>query len=197
MKQLKRLLDALVATIALIICLIPLAGLMLWVRLDSPGPALFAQVRIGRNGRPFRMWKLRTMRLGAAEEWKPPQAGDALSYKFQDREDPRITPLGRFLRNTSLDELPQLWNVMTGTMSLVGPRPEIPEMVALYPDYAHARHTFRPGITGMAQVMGRGELTLEETLRWDLWYCEHWTLATDLRILLKTVASVFRRRGAF
>jgi lipopolysaccharide/colanic/teichoic acid biosynthesis glycosyltransferase len=197
MKGLKRVLDVLAASVALLVCLVPLAGLMLWVRLDSQGSALFAQTRIGQDGRPFKMWKLRTMHAGAERQWTPPAASDALSYRFQERQDLRVTAPGRFLRRTSLDELPQLWNVMTGAMSLVGPRPEIPEMVALYPDYAHARHMVRPGITGLAQVMGRGELTLEESLTWDLWYCEHWSMALDIKILIKTVFSVFSRRGAY
>ncbi len=197
MKLVKRLLDITGALGGLLGLSWLLAVVALWIRIDSPGPALFVQTRIGKDGHPFRMWKFRTMRVGAETEWAAPGADDVLSYRFQDHHDWRITPAGRFLRRTSLDELPQLWNVLNGSMSLVGPRPEIPEMVALYPEYAHARHQVKPGITGLAQVMGRGDLSVEETLDWDLWYCQHWTLGLDLKILWRTAASVLRRQGAY
>ncbi|MBX5466132.1 MAG: sugar transferase [Firmicutes bacterium] len=165
--------------------------------LDSPGPVFFRQWRIGQGGRPFRMWKFRTMRVGAEREWVPPADTAALAtYRFQSEDDPRITRVGRLLRRTSLDELPQLGHVICGTMSLVGPRPEVPEVVALYPPEAHRRHAVKPGITGWAQVAGRGELTTAESLRWDLAYCDARSLGLDLWILWQTVKAVLGGRGA-
>ncbi|WP_028963456.1 sugar transferase [Sulfobacillus thermosulfidooxidans] len=197
MRYIKRLFDIMISLILLVVFSWLLVLIALVIRLDSPGPALFVQTRIGKDGRPFRMWKFRTMYYGAEKKWQPPAPEEALGYKFQDEGDSRITKIGRFLRRSSLDELPQLFNVLLGQMSLVGPRPEIPEMVALYPPYAHDRHRMRPGITGLAQVMGRGDLTLEESLKWDLDYCTHWTIWLDLVILWKTITSVLRRQGAY
>ncbi|AUW95093.1 sugar transferase [Sulfobacillus sp. hq2] len=196
-RKIKRGLDIILSLVALTLLSWLMVILALWIRWDSKGPAFYVQTRIGRHGQPFKMWKFRTMQVGADIHWTAPSPDEALTYRFQDHQDWRITRLGKWLRRTSLDELPQLWNVLTGSMSLVGPRPEIPEMVALYPAYAHARHNVQPGITGLAQIMGRGDLTLEETLQWDLWYCEHWTLWLDVRILFGTIASVFKRQGAY
>lgn len=194
---LKRLFDvtASLLLMALFSWLFILIALM--IRLDSKGSVFFVQSRVGRHGKSFPMLKFRTMYDGTERKWQAPSKEGALSYKFQDQGDDRITPLGRILRRSSLDELPQLWNVLRGQMSLVGPRPEIPEMVALYPDYAHARHRMRPGITGLAQVMGRGDLTLAETLRWDMEYCKNWTIGLDFKIIWKTLSAVLRRRGAY
>ncbi|HBQ95327.1 MAG TPA: sugar transferase [Sulfobacillus sp.] len=194
---LKRLFDvtASLLLMALFSWLFILIALM--IRLDSKGPVFFVQIRVGRHGKSFPMLKFRTMYDGTERKWQAPSKEGALSYKFQDQGDDRITPLGRILRRSSLDELPQLWNVLRGQMSLVGPRPEIPEMVALYPDYAHARHRMRPGITGLAQVMGRGDLTLAETLHWDMEYCKNWTIGLDFKIIWKTLSAVLRRRGAY
>lgn len=166
------------------------------VRSDSPGPVIFRQIRVGQGGRPFVMWKFRTMRLGAESEWSPPRAEEFDQYVFQDAADGRITRVGRFLRRTSLDELPQLINVLHGDMSLVGPRPEVPEMVALYQPHMHRRHDVRPGITGLAQISGRGGLSSGETMAYDLHYRDTWTLALDIRILFVTVTHVVRGQGA-
>ncbi|MDA8192862.1 MAG: sugar transferase [Thermaerobacter sp.] len=194
----KRWLDLTVSLGLLIVALPLLLALGILIRLDSDGPALYRQTRIGQQGRPFVMWKFRTMRLGAEREWVAPSDADALeTFLFQDRGDVRITRLGQWLRQTSLDELPQLYNVLRGEMSLVGPRPEIPEMVALYSPEMHGRHVMKPGITGLAQVSGRGALTTQETVRLDLEYCRHWSLGLDLRILLMTIASVLRKKGAW
>lgn len=193
----KRVCDLIAALLLLGLLSWLFALIALWIRLDSRGPAFFAQVRVGKDGHPFRMWKFRTMYWGADAQWRPPSKEMVLAYKFQDQGDVRISRAGRWLRRSSLDELPQLWNVLRGQMSIVGPRPEIPEMVALYPDYAHARHLMRPGITGLAQVMGRGDLTLAQSLKWDLYYCQHWTLGLDLIILWRTTTSVFLRKGAY
>lgn len=193
----KRLLDLLLGLPVFVITL-PLAVVIgLWIHWDSPGPILFRQTRIGLGGRPFVMLKFRTMREGADREWVPPRSAAELEgYRFQSESDPRITRAGRFLRRTSLDELPQLWQVVCGTMSLVGPRPEVPEVVALYAPEHHLRHTVKPGITGLAQVQGRGELTTGEALRWDLEYCRRISLGLDLWILWRTLMVVLSRRGA-
>ncbi len=192
----KRLLDVVGAS-AMLITTAPLwVVLSVWIRWDSPGPALFRQTRIGRHGRPFPMWKFRTMRVGAEHEWRPPSAAEFASYVFQDAFDPRITRVGRMLRRTSLDELPQLVNVLMGHMSLVGPRPEVPEMVALYEPHMHRRHGMRPGLTGLAQISGRGDLTTGEIMELDLQYCDAWSFRLDLKILARTLGQVLRRSGA-
>lgn len=195
-KAIKRLFDVVGSAFLLVVTSPLWVVLSVWVRRDSPGPALFRQTRIGLHGRPFQMWKFRTMRVGAENEWQPPTAADFASYVFQDAADPRITRVGRMLRRTSLDELPQLVNVLVGHMSLVGPRPEVPEMVALYQPPMHRRHAVRPGLTGLAQVSGRGDLTTGEMMALDLQYCDSWSLRLDLRILIQTVGQVLRRSGA-
>lgn len=195
--QAKRLLD-LALTVPLLVLLLPLMGLIaLLIALDDPGPPLFIQTRIGWRGVPFRMFKFRTMRVGAHGEWLPPASpNELMDYVFQDTSDPRITRLGRILRKTSLDELPQLANVIMGSMSLVGPRPEIPEMVALYSPEMHRRHKMPPGITGWAQISGRGTLSTGKILQYDLEYCDDWRFSTDLKILWQTLLVVIARKGA-
>lgn len=194
----KRAFDMVVALVLFVVTL-PLMGWISWrIRRESPGSVIFRQTRIGRYGRPFVLYKFRTMVEGAEKLWVAPQTtADLEHYRFQDDHDARITPFGRFLRNTSLDELPQLVNVLKGEMSLVGPRPEIPEIVLLYPPEAHRRHRCLPGLTGLAQVMGRGDLTTQESLRYDLQYCQEWSLGLDLKILWLTVRAVFKRQGAY
>lgn len=191
----KRLFD-IVASLLLIIVSTPL---MIWaaaqIRRDSPGGVLFRQTRIGQGGRPFLILKLRTMRVRADSEWKPPNPEDFDAFVFQDPDDPRITRIGGYLRRTSMDELPQLLNVLKGDMSLVGPRPEIPEMVALYRPGMHRRHNLKPGITGLAQISGRGSLTTGEIMAHDLVYCDTWSLSLDCWILKETVRQVLRRQN--
>ena len=183
----KRALDLVVAATALLV-LAPLFLLVsLWVRLDSPGPALYVQERVGLSGRRFRMLKFRTMRADAEADSGPTWAR---------AEDPRCTRAGRFLRRLSLDELPQLWNVIRGEMSLVGPRPERPIFVerfrALVPGYM-LRHHMRAGMTGWAQVHGlRGDTPLEQRIEYDLYYIRNWSLALDLKIVALTFVSVLR-----
>ena len=195
---LKRVLDVFAAGL-LVVLLAPLMlALALGVRLTSSGPALFVQRRAGIGGRPFRMLKFRTM-VADAEV----RLGEVVSFDelddpmFKLRRDPRVTPFGAFLRRTSLDELPQLFNVLAGSMSLVGPRPEQLELVDRY----SAEHRFRlqtkPGITGPMQVYGRGELRFDERLAVEREYVENLTLRRDVRLLLLTVATVIRGRGAF
>jgi exopolysaccharide biosynthesis polyprenyl glycosylphosphotransferase len=169
------------------------------VRLTTPGPALFRQTRIGRDGREFSMIKFRTM-VRNAESLKASLAasnenGDGLLFKM--RADPRITPLGRILRKYSLDELPQLFNVLAGSMSLVGPRPPLPAEVAQYGDDVRRRLLVKPGLTGLWQISGRSDLPWEEAVRLDLRYVENWSLMYDLTILWKTLSAVLRGSGAY
>ena len=186
----KRLFDVVGSGVGLIVISPVLLVLAILVRLDSPGPVLYTQERVGMNGRRFRMIKFRSMRVGA----------EAQGGNWTTANDPRRTKLGTTLRKLSLDELPQLWNVFVGDMSLVGPRPEQPEHVDRFrgsiPRYM-LRHHVRAGMTGWAQVNGlRGDTPLEQRIQYDLYYIEHWSLVFDVRILLLTVGRVFRDASA-
>jgi exopolysaccharide biosynthesis polyprenyl glycosylphosphotransferase len=176
-----------------------LLAVVVAVRLNSRGPAFFRQTRIGRDGRPFTMFKFRSMFRDAearrAAMVHRNQHGEGPLFK--DRDDPRITAVGRFLRKWSIDELPQLFNVLIGTMSLVGPRPPLPDEVAQYEDHVHRRLMVKPGLTGLWQVSGRSDLDWEESVRLDLRYVESWSLALDLAILWRTVFAVLKRQGAY
>ena len=182
-RRTKRIIDALVSTAMLVLAapVLVLIAAAIWTTLGSP--ILFRQMRPGRNARPFLLLKFRTMsnRLNAQ--------GDLLP----DTE--RLTRLGRFLRSTSLDELPELWNVLKGDMSLVGPRPLLPEYLPFYSDQEARRHHVRPGITGLAQVSGRNALSWDEKLALDVWYVEHWSIFLDLKILAQTISAGLRREG--
>ena len=165
--------------------------LLLAVRLDSPSGALFRQARVGRNGKLFTIYKLRTMVANAADLRNP----DGSTFNAED--DPRITSVGRFLRRTSLDELPQLVNVLKGDMSLVGPRPDLPDQVRLYPERYRKRLSVRPGITGWAIIHGRNSLPWETRRELDVQYVESYSLWLDCLILLRTVALVLARKGVY
>jgi exopolysaccharide biosynthesis polyprenyl glycosylphosphotransferase len=168
------------------------------VRIDSPGPAFFRQNRVGRHGRTFRMVKFRTMHVGAEQLLAPLQPDNGVDgVLFKLRVDPRVTRIGRFLRRYSLDELPQILNVLLGHMSLVGPRPPLAAEVAKYPDDMLRRLVVRPGMTGLWQVSGRSDLSWDEAVRLDLQYVENWSLSLDLMILLRTVVAVLRGSGAY
>lgn len=195
---LKRALDVSVAGVASI-ALLPLAALIaLAIRLDSPGPIVFAQGRSGRFGRPFTIYKFRTMVYDAEARLAEVVSLDHLPEPvFKLRSDPRVTRVGRILRRTSLDELPQLVNVLKGQMSLVGPRPEQLELVARYRSQERFRLDVKPGITGPMQVFGRGQLTFEERLAVEREYIENHSFARDLRLLALTVGVVVGRRGAY
>jgi len=195
---LKRVVDVCVSSVALILLAPLLLATALLVVANSGRPVLFTQVRAGQNARPFNMFKFRTMVADAEHLLAELVPMDALTEPmFKLRGDPRVTWIGRFLRRTSLDELPQLVNVLRGDMSLVGPRPEQLELVARYgPDHLF-RLTVKPGLTGPMQVYGRGELTFEERLAVERDYIENVSLTRDLRILALTVASVFNGRGAY
>ena len=167
------------------------------VKLTSRGPVFFAQERVGYHGRPFRILKFRTMVADAEERLEDLlHMNEATGPLFKMSNDPRVTRVGRFLRKLSLDELPQLFNVIRGDMSLVGPRPPLPREVAQYEDWMMARLEVRPGITGLWQVSGRSELPFEDYVRLDLFYIENWSLAYDLFILAKTVPTLLTTRGA-
>ncbi|MCL1851868.1 MAG: sugar transferase [Peptococcaceae bacterium] len=197
----KRVLDLLIAIPLIILCAPLWLLIAIWIRLDSPGAAIFRQTRIGQKGKAFTIYKFRTMVPNAdavmrerLEKLKAEGEFDPECFVFQDKDDPRITASGRFLRRTSLDELPQLLNILNGTMSVVGPRPEVPEIVSEYTEEQRRRLDMPPGITGLAQVNGRSELTLSETLVYDLEYVRTWRFRLDLWILFKTVGAVSRGR---
>ncbi|MBP8872731.1 MAG: sugar transferase [Burkholderiaceae bacterium] len=179
----KRLIDFLISTFALLLLSLPLFALAWLIRLKLGSPIFFMQVRPGRYGDPFRMVKFRTMTntLGLDGKLLP------------DAE--RLTPLGRFLRASSIDELPELWNVLKGDMSLVGPRPLLMEYLPLYSPEQSRRHLMRPGITGWAQVNGRNTLSWEEKFKLDVWYVDNQNMLLDTKILLLTVRKVFVREG--
>ena len=191
--------DRITAAVALLL-LLPVFGVVaLLVRLDSSGPAFFRQTRVGRGGSTFTLWKFRSMYTDAEQELAAlvdhnEHEGVPL---FKMRSDPRITRLGHFLRRASLDELPQLINVVRGDMSLVGPRPPLPSEVDQYGSHVRRRLLVRPGLTGVWQVSGRSDLSWEESVRLDLHYVENWTLWFDLAILCRTVRAVTRAKGAY
>lgn len=184
----KRAEDIVLAALALIAFALPMLLIALAIRLDSPGPILFRQSRTGRHERAFEMLKFRTMRH---------ELQDLEAAQQTTRDDRRVTRLGAMLRRTSLDELPQLFNVLRGDMSLVGPRPALPEEVAGYDAVARRRLVVNPGITGLWQVSGRSDLLWEESLRLDLYYADNWRLVDDLSIALRTVSAVTQARGAY
>ena len=191
--------DRLLAVFGFLVFSPLLFGCWLAVRLSSPGPAVFKQVRTGRDGREFTLLKFRSMYVDAearkAELEGRNERAEGLLFKI--RNDPRITPVGRWLRKFSLDELPQLVNVMQGKMSLVGPRPPLPEEVALYQDDVRRRLLVKPGLTGLWQISGRSDLDWDESVRLDLRYVENWSFTLDLMILWKTMSTVVRGRGAY
>jgi exopolysaccharide biosynthesis polyprenyl glycosylphosphotransferase len=189
-----------VAAALLLLLLSPLfAAVALSVRvLGGAGPVLFRQTRVGQRGEEFTIYKFRTMRSGAdAARAALRDDNDADGVLFKLRRDPRVTAVGRHLRRWSLDELPQLWNVLTGTMSLVGPRPPLADEVERYEDDARRRLLVKPGLTGLWQVSGRSDLPWSECVRLDLYYIENWSVALDMLVLWKTLRAVLGRRGAY
>lgn len=189
-----RTIDLFVAGLGLALIWPLLALLALLIRLESPGSPVFRQVRVGRGGRVFRVFKLRTMRSDAAPADLTVE--DFGSFLFSPARDPRRTRIGSVLRTTSFDEAPQLLNVIRGEMAIVGPRPEVPEIVAQYSPAFHDRHRVRPGLTGLAQIKGRADLTTGEMIAYDLAYARARSMRLDISILLATVAVVLRRTGA-
>jgi lipopolysaccharide/colanic/teichoic acid biosynthesis glycosyltransferase len=189
-RLLKALLDRVAAVLALVLLSPLFAALALWIVLESGRPATFRQLRAGRDGVPFSMLKFRTMIPDAVELGRELALSDDPFGLVPN--DPRITRSGRFLRRTSLDELPQLWNVLRGQMSLVGPRPDLVEQVANYEPGDRRRLAVTPGITGWAQVQGRDEIPWEERFQLDAWYVDNWSLALDAKIVLRTLTQLGR-----
>ncbi|MEW1615998.1 MULTISPECIES: exopolysaccharide biosynthesis polyprenyl glycosylphosphotransferase [unclassified Streptomyces] len=175
-----------------------LLAVALSVRLSSRGPVFHRQVRHGLHNRPFTMWKFRTMVADAeARKAQLTEANEVDGPLFKMRQDPRVTPVGRTLRRTSIDELPQLFNVLLGQMSLVGPRPPLPEEASRYDEREHRRLAVKPGLTGLWQVSGRSDLSWQEAVALDLWYVDNWSVATDMGLLARTVRAVTDGRGAY
>lgn len=194
----KRFTDLFFATLALLVLAPLLLATALAVKLTSPGPVLFKQWRTGENGREFLLWKFRSMRVGAESERDDLNHLDATDGPvFKIHEDPRLTMVGRFIRRASIDELPQLWNVLRSDMSLVGPRPPIPSEVEEYTNWESQRLAVKPGITCIWQVSGRSELDFETWVRMDIEYIEEWSLWFDLKLLARTIPTVLSGRGAY
>lgn len=201
----KRLMDVAAAAVCLAILALPLLALALAIKLHSPGPVLFRQTRVGKGGKPFTFLKFRSMRHNAdvsihqrhmaeliTNHSSAPRPGKSAKMK----NDPRITGLGRILRKTSIDELPQLINVLRGEMSLIGPRPPIPYEVELYQEWHRRRFEVLPGITGWWQVTGRNRVSFDDAMRMDIYYVDHVSFWLDLKILVLTPLAVLTGKGA-
>jgi exopolysaccharide biosynthesis polyprenyl glycosylphosphotransferase len=186
--RIKRAFDLVLASLAFALCLPVMAVIALLVRLDSPGPIFVHQRRVGAGGRPFAMHKFRSM------IWNPEDLDRAHTKR---PDDPRVTRVGRVLRRTSLDELPQLWNVLMGEMSLVGPRPELPAIVETYEPWQLKRFVVPPGMTGWWQVNGRSEAAMQHNTEIDLYYVQNYSILLDLQILARTLGAVIRGKGAY
>jgi lipopolysaccharide/colanic/teichoic acid biosynthesis glycosyltransferase len=197
-----RLIEIVVAGLALLVTSPLMLFTALVIKFGTPGPALFHQDRVGANFKLFRFVKFRTLYADARQRFP-----ELYAYRYNDQElkqlkfkvenDPRVTPQGRWLRRSTLDELPNFWNVLTGEMALVGPRPEIPEMLPYYKGEMLLKFSVRPGITGLAQISGRGRLGFHETVEYDVEYVRRRSLSFDLKVLLRTVWLIIVRDGAF
>ncbi len=201
-RVLKRGVDLLLVLLCLPVLLLAIALIALAIRITSPGPIFFSHRRIRRHGRFFSMWKFRTMCVNSTEVLENhlaanPEARAEWRKDHKLKFDPRVTPVGEFLRRTSLDELPQLWNVITGSMSLVGPRPIVAAEVEKYGEFFADYCLVKPGVTGLWQVSGRSRVSYPERVQLDRHYAHHWSLAADVRILLRTFSSVANQDGAY
>jgi len=194
-QKLKRCFDLVGAFVLLVIFSVPMLLTALVIKLTSPGPVLFRQTRVGADGRLFSVLKFRSMTTNAAG--KRSDLDESIGLYVKPKNDPRITPIGRFIRRYSIDELPQLFNVIAGSMSIVGPRPFIPEESKLFSDGLERRLFVKPGMTGLWQVSGRSNLSAEESMRLDLYYVENWSLTEDLLILVRTARAVLGSDGAY
>jgi exopolysaccharide production protein ExoY len=197
-----RAIECVVAASLLVVTLPVMLVVAAIVRWDSPGPTLFRHWRVGRDGRLFKFTKFRTLYADAKTRWPElyayrytPQEMKDLRFKIEN--DPRVTNVGRWLRKSTLDELPNLWHVLTGDMALVGPRPEIPEMLPYYDHVTLRKFSVRPGVTGLAQVSGRGILTFNKTVEYDVQYVDERSPTLDLKILAQTAYRIVLRDGAF
>jgi exopolysaccharide biosynthesis polyprenyl glycosylphosphotransferase len=196
MRWSKRLFDIIGATAALAIAAPVMALIALAIKIEDGGPVVFHQIRVGLKGETFRFYKFRSMVVDA-EQRLPALNSELSGVLFKIKNDPRTTRVGRLIRRLSLDELPQLLNVLQGQMSLVGPRPALPREVALYHQDVHRRLDVRPGLTGLWQVSGRSDLSWDDTVRLDLYYVDNWSLLQDLMIMMRTVGAILRPRGAY
>lgn len=195
---LKRLMDITLSFIGIIILLPIYLIIIIAIKLDSKGATVFKQVRVGKDGKNFNIYKFRTMINQAESKMELNiDPNDLENFVFQNKSDIRITKVGKFLRCNSLDEIPQFFNVLFGQMSLVGPRPEIPEIVKYYPESYYQRLLILPGITGLAQISGRGEIELGKTVTYDLDYIKNFSVALDIKIIFLTMLSVFKKDGAY
>jgi lipopolysaccharide/colanic/teichoic acid biosynthesis glycosyltransferase len=193
----KRLLDITGALIGLAITAILFVPITVTILLDNPGPIFYSQIRCGINGKPFRLWKFRSM-IVDADRLQHLVSNQATGHIFKNKNDPRVTRVGQFLRRTSLDELPQFWNVLKGDMSLVGTRPPTVSEVMQYKKHHWERLNIKPGMTGEWQANGRSRVTdFEEIVRMDLAYQEKWSIAYDLKLIIKTVLVVACKDGAY
>ena len=194
----KRAIDIVAAAGALVLLAPLLGGVALAIKITSPGPVFFRQQRVGHHGRLFQMLKFRSMRQDADKLKEQLLAqNEATGPAFKMRHDPRITTVGRFIRKYSIDELPQLWHVLVGTMTLVGPRPVVPEEAADYLDWHRRRFEVKPGLTCIWQVQGRSDVTFDEWMRMDLEYVETRSMWLDLKLLVLTIPAVLTGRGAY
>jgi lipopolysaccharide/colanic/teichoic acid biosynthesis glycosyltransferase len=194
----KRLMDLITVAILLIPTLLLTAVIAVAIKMDSEGPVFYNGARVGPDGKLFTMYKFRSMIVGAEQQKNAlREYNEADGPIFKIKDDPRLTRVGRWLRKTSLDEFPQLYNVFLGQMSLVGPRPPLPEEVAEYRPWQRQRLTIIGGITGLWQVSGRSDLTFDELCLLDIYYIENWSLALDIRILLQTIPHALFGRGAY
>jgi exopolysaccharide biosynthesis polyprenyl glycosylphosphotransferase len=205
----KRVLDLTVAVAALAVLAIPMLIVAMWIKWDSPGPVFFKQTRMGRDFRPFPMFKFRSMRVDGdttrheqfmkrvIQEGRGEVDDETGQPVFKEKEDPRITRIGRFIRKYSIDELPQLFNVIRGDMSIVGPRPPVPYEVAMYREQHLPRMSAKPGITGLWQVSGRNAVSFDEMVRMDITYMENWSILADLKIILQTIPVVLFPRDTY
>ena len=197
-RALKRIVDVIIAGLALVVIAPLWALIALAIKLDSPGPVLFRQERVGFRGKPFTLLKFRSMTADAEQQLdRLREQNEAAGPLFKIRDDPRRTRIGRFIRRTSLDELPQFINVLRGDMSMVGPRPGLASEVAQYQDWHRKRLEVLPGLTGLWQVSGRSELTFDEMVMLDIYYAENWSLGMDLRIIIRTVPQFIFGDGAY
>jgi lipopolysaccharide/colanic/teichoic acid biosynthesis glycosyltransferase len=195
--MLTRARDIVVAILGLAVFITTYPLIAIAIKLDSRGPVIYTQTRVGLRGKRFTMYKYRSMSHEGHKPYETPKL-EPIHFKTFVFTTPasRLTRVGRFLRSTSLDELPNFWNVLLGDMSLVGPRPEIPELVEQYPEEYHRRHEVKPGITGLAQINGRADLSYDDTMRYDLEYVSNHSFVGDLKILWRTITVVVSRQGA-
>jgi exopolysaccharide biosynthesis polyprenyl glycosylphosphotransferase len=196
--MIKRVIDIVGGLVGILITAVLTPFVALAIRLDSPGPIFFAQTRIGKNGRRFKIYKFRSMYVDAEERKKELEAQNEMSgLMFKMENDPRITKVGKFLRKTSIDELPQFWNILKGDMSLVGTRPPTEDEFEQYNSHYRRRISMTPGLTGLWQISGRSDISdFDEVVKLDLEYIDNWSVGLDIKILFKTVGAVLRGRGS-